>query len=62
MYGPPAHLLRDITATSKPAMCDTCPHGEHGAPCRGHDCMCRGPWADVPDAWLPIKADLEDTA
>jgi hypothetical protein len=61
MYGPPAHLLRDIQASSKPERCETCsPHAWHGAPC--HGCGCMGPFVGIPDAWLPKKADLEDTA
>jgi hypothetical protein len=60
MYGPSPHLLRDIQASSKPERCETCDHSYHGAHCR--TCMCRGPWANVPDAWLPVKTDLEDIA
>jgi hypothetical protein len=41
--------------------CETChPHAWHGRPCTGWECPCRGPFADVPDAWLPVKPDLEE--
>lgn len=54
---PPSAL--DRTATF--AKCETCsPHTWHGKPCETWACLCRGPFADVPDAWLPVKVADDD--
>lgn len=58
---PPPHLARQVGETTKVELCATCRHSFHGAPCRAWECVCRGPFADVPDAWLPVVAD-EETA